>query len=109
VRFRPVQTGQIASQFGALSGLTLKFVPIRAEADFASFPVHQLGFEVADMEAVLASVARHGGRIENAPERIEGRLHAAIRDPVRQHRRALPVAVIRDVIDAPAGPSQART
>jgi catechol 2,3-dioxygenase-like lactoylglutathione lyase family enzyme len=81
VRFRLVRTGQIESRFGELPGLTLKFVPIRPEADFKGFPVHQLGFEVADIEAVIASVVRHGGRVANAPVRIDGRIHAAIRDP----------------------------
>ncbi|HUF35037.1 MAG TPA: VOC family protein [Gemmatimonadales bacterium] len=82
VEFREVDTGGgLRSQFGALGGLTLKFVPIREGADFEDFPIHQLGLEVPDMDVVLAAVRRHGGRVQDAPRRREGRLRAAVRDP----------------------------
>jgi catechol 2,3-dioxygenase-like lactoylglutathione lyase family enzyme len=81
VIFRPVDTGGLASHFGEVNGVTLKFVPIRAAADFTGFPVHQLGFGVADIESVAALAEKHGGRRESRPVRDGGRLHAAIRDP----------------------------
>jgi predicted enzyme related to lactoylglutathione lyase len=80
-QFRTVETGPFYSRFGEVRGLTLKFVPIRSEADFEDFPVHQLGFEVDDVDAVIAAATRHGGRVQNSPQRTEGRVHAAIRDP----------------------------
>jgi catechol 2,3-dioxygenase-like lactoylglutathione lyase family enzyme len=79
--FRAVDTGPFQSQFGEAAGILLKFVPIRDAADFESFPVHQLGFEVADVERVIAIALKHGGRVQNTPTRDQGRVHAAIRDP----------------------------
>jgi catechol 2,3-dioxygenase-like lactoylglutathione lyase family enzyme len=81
VTFRPVDTVGLASYFGEVGGITLKFVPIREAADFGGFPVHQLGFSVPDIEAVVALVDRHGGRREGRVTRDGGRLHGAIRDP----------------------------
>ena len=80
-KFREVQTGAIRSQFGELPGLTLKFVPIRDAVEFEDFPVHQLGFEVADVERVIALAVKHGGRVQDAPTRTGGRSHASVRDP----------------------------
>lgn len=79
--FRTVTTGAVSSRFGELSGVTLKFVPIRGDADFDGFPVHQLGFEVDDLDAVVQAALRHGGRIEDPARVIDGRRVAAIRDP----------------------------
>jgi catechol 2,3-dioxygenase-like lactoylglutathione lyase family enzyme len=73
--------GGIVSQFGRLGDLTLKLVPIRDRVDFEGFPVHQLGLEVPDIETVLAAARKHGGRVHHLPRRVEGRLHAAVRDP----------------------------
>jgi catechol 2,3-dioxygenase-like lactoylglutathione lyase family enzyme len=82
VEFREVDTGGgIRSRFGELGGLTLKLVPIRDNADFENFPIHQLGLEVPDVEAVLAVARKHGGRVQDVPTRQGGRLHAAVRDP----------------------------
>jgi predicted enzyme related to lactoylglutathione lyase len=81
VQFRTVETGPFRSRFGELGRLTLKLVPIRSEVDFEGFPVHQLGFEVDDVDAVIAAATRHGGRVQDAPQRTGGRLYAAIRDP----------------------------
>ena len=80
-RFRVVDTGGIQSRFGELPGLTIKLVPIRDAADFTGFPVHQLGFEVADVSRVIEIASRHGGRVQNPPAQTAGRVHAAIRDP----------------------------
>ena len=80
-RFRAVDTGGLRSQFGEVAGLTLKFVPIRAAADFENFPVHQLGFEVADIDRVIAIALKHGGRVQDKPVRDRDRVHASIRDP----------------------------
>jgi catechol 2,3-dioxygenase-like lactoylglutathione lyase family enzyme len=82
VRFREVDTGGgLRSQFGELNGLTLKFVPIRDTVEFEDFPIHQPGFEVSDVEAVLAAARKHGGRVQDAPRVWDGRWHAAVRDP----------------------------
>jgi predicted enzyme related to lactoylglutathione lyase len=81
LQFRTVETGPFRSRFGELRRLTLKLVPIRSEVDFEGFPVHQLGFEVDDVDAVIAAATRHGGRVQDAPQRTGGRLYAAIRDP----------------------------
>lgn len=80
-RFKEVDARGVRSQFGQVGPLTLKFVPIRDEVDFDGFPVHQLGFEVPDVAAVVAAAERHGGRVQDRPERVDGRLHAAVRDP----------------------------
>ncbi len=81
VEFREVSTYGISSQFGEINGITLKLVPIRDEADFKNFPVHQLGFVVPDVEAVIALALQHGGRQEGRLIRTEGKTQAAIRDP----------------------------
>ena len=81
VKFREVNTFGILSQFGEVDGITLKFVPIRDEADFKNYPVHQLGFVVLDVEAVIALALQHGGREEGKLIRREGRIEAAVRDP----------------------------
>jgi catechol 2,3-dioxygenase-like lactoylglutathione lyase family enzyme len=80
-RFRLVHTGGIRSQFGEVAGLTLKFVPIRDAADFENFPVHQLGFQVADVDRVIAIALKHGGRVQDKPARDNDRVHASVRDP----------------------------
>ena len=81
VKFREVNTFGILSQFGEVDGITLKFVPIRDEADFKNYPVHQLGFVVRDVEAVIALALQHGGREEGTLIRKQGRVEAAVRDP----------------------------
>jgi predicted enzyme related to lactoylglutathione lyase len=81
VRFREVDTYGIRSHFGEVGGITLKFVPIRDSADFRGFPVHQLGFAVADVEAVIALAIKHGGKQEGRLIRTEGEVQAALRDP----------------------------
>jgi predicted enzyme related to lactoylglutathione lyase len=81
VKFREVATYGIRSQFGEMNGITLKFVPIRDEADFKGFPIHQPGFLVKDVEAVVALAVKHGGRLEGQVIRSNGKLQAAVRDP----------------------------
>lgn len=81
IQFREVNTYGIRSMFGELSGVTLKLVPIRDETDFKGFPVHQPGFKVADVEAVIALALQHGGRMEGEAIRVDGQIQAAIRDP----------------------------
>ena len=81
VQFREVDTGGIRSQFGEVDGITLKFVPIRDAVDFENFPAHQLGFEVPEVNAVVAAARKHGGRVQDAPRRQDGQVVAAIRDP----------------------------
>jgi predicted enzyme related to lactoylglutathione lyase len=79
--FREVDTGAVLSHFGEVGGLTVKLVPIRDKADFEGFPVHQLGFEVADIDRVLEIARKYGGRVQNPRQEKDGRAHAAIRDP----------------------------
>ena len=81
VKFQKVDTYGIPSQFGELDGITLKFVPIRDEADFKNYPVHQLGFVVADVEAVIALALQFGGRQEGGIIRNGSKIQAALRDP----------------------------
>ena len=81
IRFREVDTYGIRSRFGELNGVTLKFVPIRDEADFKGYPVHQPGFVVPDVEAVIAIAVKHGGRQEGQTIRLDGKIQAAVRDP----------------------------
>ena len=81
IQFREVMTGPLQSHFGELDGLTLKFVPLRDEADFDGYAVHQLGFTVADIEQVIEVAIRHGGRQEGEAILKDGRTHAAVRDP----------------------------
>ncbi|HLO27510.1 MAG TPA: VOC family protein [Anaerolineales bacterium] len=81
VQFREVSTYGLRSQFGEVNGITLKFVPIRDQADFEGFPVHQLGFTVPDVEAVVTLVLQHGGRLEGKILRSGDKLQAAVRDP----------------------------
>ena len=81
VKFHAVDTYGIRSQFGEVNGITLKFVPIRDEADFKNFPVHQLGFVVPDVEAVIALALQHGGREEGKLIQKGARTEGAVRDP----------------------------
>ena len=62
IQFEEVMTGPLKSQFGEVDGFTLKFVPIRDEADFEEYAIHQLGFSVPDVESVIALAIQHGGR-----------------------------------------------
>jgi len=81
VEFREVDTYGIRSQFGDVGGVTLKFVPIRDDADFQGYPVHQPGFVVPDVEAVIELALQHGGRQEGRTVLVDGRVQAAVRDP----------------------------
>jgi catechol 2,3-dioxygenase-like lactoylglutathione lyase family enzyme len=81
IEFREVDTYGIRSQFGDVDGITLKFVPIRESDDFKNFPVHQPGFVVPDVEAVIALAIKHGGRQEGQTVHAEGKTQAAVRDP----------------------------
>lgn len=44
-------------------------------------PVHQLGFRVPDVKAVIALATQHGGRQEGEMIRDGDKIQAAIRDP----------------------------
>ena len=81
IKFREVNTYGIRSQFGEMDGITLKFVPIRDNSDFKGFPIHQPGFVVQDVEAVVALAVKHGGRQEGQTLRGNGQIQAAVRDP----------------------------
>lgn len=81
IQFQEVNTFGIPSQFGEFNGITLKFVPIRDAEDFKNFPIHQPGFVVSDVEAVIAIALKHGGRLEGGVIRNGEGAQAAIRDP----------------------------
>lgn len=81
IKFREVDTYGIHSQFGEMNGITLKLVPIRDDSDFKGFPIHQPGFVVPDVEAVIALALKYGGRQEGRALQVEGKIQAAIRDP----------------------------
>lgn len=81
IQFREVETYGIPSQFGEMDGITLKFVPIRDDMDFKGYPVHQPGFTVPDVEAVINLALQHGGRQEGQVVRSNGKTQAAVRDP----------------------------
>ena len=81
IQFQEVDTYGIKSQFGELNGITLKFVPIRDEADFKGYPIHQPGFVVPDVQAVIDIAQKYGGRQEGRTIRVDGKIQAAIRDP----------------------------
>jgi catechol 2,3-dioxygenase-like lactoylglutathione lyase family enzyme len=81
VLFQEVDTYGIRSQFGEMNGVTLKFVPIRDDADFKGFPIHQPGFVVGDVDAVVAIAVKYGGRQEGQIIRSNGKTQAAVRDP----------------------------
>ena len=81
IQFREVDTYGIRSQFGELDGMTFKFVPIRDDADFKTFPIHQPGFQVENVEEVVRLAILYGGRQEGQTLRREGSVQAAVRDP----------------------------
>jgi catechol 2,3-dioxygenase-like lactoylglutathione lyase family enzyme len=81
IKFNEVNTYGIRSQFGEVEGITLKFVPIRDEADFKNYPIHQLGFTVSDVEKVVALAIQYGGRQEGKLINVDHQIQAAIRDP----------------------------
>ena len=79
VQFREVNTYGIPSQFGEVDGVTLKFVPIRDDADFKGYPIHQPGFVVPDVEAVIALALKHGGRQEGKVIQADGKSGKAMK------------------------------
>ena len=81
IEFQEVDTYGIRSQFGDLDGVTFKFVPIRESEDFKTFPIHQPGFMVPDVEAVIALAVKHGGRQEGQTLQVDSKTQAAVRDP----------------------------
>lgn len=81
IQFQEVPTYGIRSLFGEWNGITLKFVPIRDEADFKGYPIHQPGFVVANVHDVIAIAIKHGGRQEGRTIQVGGKEQAAIRDP----------------------------
>lgn len=80
--FRDVETGPITSKFGEAGGITIKLVPLRDAADFEGFPSHQLGFAVADIDAVVELAQQCGGAFDSKVENPDGSVnHACVRDP----------------------------
>jgi len=81
IHFHEVDTFGIRSQFGEINGITLKFVPIRDAEDFEGYPLHQLGFNVPDVETVLNLALQYGGRAEGEILRDGDNFYAVLRDP----------------------------
>lgn len=81
IQFHVVDTYGIQSHFGELDGITLKLVPIRDEADFKGYPIHQPGFLVPDVQSVIEIAQKYGGRQEGQILQADGKIQAAIRDP----------------------------
>ena len=81
LQFRPVDSFGIQSQFAEIDGITLKLVPIRESTDFEGFPLHQLGFTVPDIEAVVAMANAHVGSQEGEVFQNGETLRATVRDP----------------------------
>jgi catechol 2,3-dioxygenase-like lactoylglutathione lyase family enzyme len=81
IRFREVETFGLRCQFGEIDGITFKLVPLRDTVDFEGYPLHQLGFHVPDVAAVVDLAQRHGGRAEGDIRREGETTHAAVRDP----------------------------
>ena len=81
IQFREVDTYGIRSLFGEVNGITFKLVPIRDDSDFKGYPIHQPGFVVPDVEAVIDLALKHGGRQESRLLHVDGKTQAAIRDP----------------------------
>ncbi len=79
--FRKVAAGGLESWFGVVAGITLKLVPLRGEADFEQYPLHQLGFAVEAIDEVIAIALKHGGRREGEVIRQGDQAHGAVRDP----------------------------
>lgn len=76
-RFQAVNAGNLHCWFGSVNGMTLKLVPLREKADFEGYPMHQLGFAVADVAATIELAVKHGGRREGEATDEQG----AVRDP----------------------------
>jgi catechol 2,3-dioxygenase-like lactoylglutathione lyase family enzyme len=79
--FRQVDVQGLACQFGLVGQVTMKLVPLREAADFEGYPLHQLGFEVADLAPVLECAQKHGGRIEQDIGSYGSQFQAVVRDP----------------------------
>lgn len=79
--FKRVEVQGLACQFGAVGNIMLKLVPLREKVDFEGYPLHQLGFEVADLTTVLASAERNDGRVESDISGDGDKQQAVVRDP----------------------------
>ena len=79
--FKEVNLGGMICLFGDAGGLEVKLVPLRDDADFEEFPLHQPGFVVDDVDRVIAAATRHGGRQEGDLHETDQGRHAAVRDP----------------------------
>lgn len=79
--FRAQESGGLNCLVADLGHVQLKLVPLRDETNFDGYPLHQLGFEVPDVEDAVSTALRWGGRLESEVVRANGRLHACVRDP----------------------------
>ena len=73
--------GGLNCQFGQFKGVLIKLIPIREKTDFETFPIHQMGFYVEDVEQVIEIALKYGGQQEGEVFRQNGEIHGALRDP----------------------------
>jgi predicted enzyme related to lactoylglutathione lyase len=67
--------------FGRGAGIVFKLVSGREAADFESYPIHQLGFDVLDVESLVRLAEKHGGKREGDVIRDGEVLRGCVRDP----------------------------
>ncbi len=87
IEFAEIDAGGMSCWFGRAGALTVKLVPLREEVDFESFPLHQLGFLVEDVDAAIQLAVSLGGRQEGEVLIHEGRAHGAVRERGVRRRR----------------------
>ncbi|MCA8979793.1 MAG: SAM-dependent methyltransferase [Planctomycetes bacterium] len=81
MRFESSKTSGMPCFVGRLGDVVLQLVPLRDASDFEGFPLHQLGFDVQDVDEAVQSVLELGGRLEEEVVRKDDRAHACVRDP----------------------------
>ncbi len=81
IAFSEKRVGDITTYFGMLGDIMFKLYPLQEDQEMDEWPTHQLGFFVADLDAVLELSLKYGGSILNEPVTRLNQVHAAIRDP----------------------------
>ena len=80
-QFRKIDIDDLQCYFGQGAGLTFKLVPGRDGSDFEDFPTHQLGFQVENIDEVVAVARACGGSIENEKVTQGDMAYGCVRDP----------------------------
>jgi catechol 2,3-dioxygenase-like lactoylglutathione lyase family enzyme len=79
--FGEIEVAGLTCWFGQVAGITLKLVPLRPQPDPEGYPLHQLGFEVDDVETAISAAIRYGGRQDGVTSQQGGLAYAVVRDP----------------------------